>query len=329
MTRAVHFHWLAVVVAFGAQAQEPSREVVLAGCVGLDEREISRLISLEVGAVAPDPRSIPPFTVALTCSGGELFINVEDAVTGKSLQRQLPARTGTGAERLIALATAQLLRVSWMELLMATPPPPPEQTHTTPPSAAAIAVAKSVAQEALVPQLKGTSSGNELSIAGGPVWRDLGQPFAVGQLAVRGAHLLSEQLSLCIQLSGEAGSAKRQSGAVNAWGTFAGAGGSWSSPRLALLSLDVTVLVGAGYLALSGSAAGSGITASTLGGFAFDARLAFGPTLRYQGFVIAAETEVAFSAPRTVGEVAGERSVFSGGFSVGVRLRAGWTFGAT
>jgi hypothetical protein len=315
-----------------AYAQEqppgPGAEVVIAGCTGLSSREIARLVTLEVGALAAGQRTIPGLAVSLSCGEAQISINVDDPVTGKSLQRQIPAPAqGTpGAERMIALATAQLLRVSWMELLMATPPL--AETRAPAPDPEVVAAAKDVAQKALAPEIVRAAEPNEISLALGAQWRDLTSAFPLAQVAVRFAHPLSARWNLCLQVAGEAGRAYRQEGAVNAWGAFAHLGGGWVSPRIGPVTFDATVLVGIGYLRLTGAPLTPAVSPGVVDGLAFDGRVGFGPTLHVGGFLLSAEAVGSYSTPRAIGEVAGERSVVAGGFAVGAGLRAGWAFGA-
>lgn len=142
-----------------ARAQEsPPVSTQLDPCVPVDAAQFERLLAIELGtsqAKAARARGVTHVTVS--CSELGIELRLEDSVTRKSMARVLPADSFRDASstRLLALAVAEFVVASWIELTVqpepavqpAGPPPAPEveraarrmtserQNAATPPSA--------------------------------------------------------------------------------------------------------------------------------------------------------------------------------------------------
>lgn len=142
-----------------ARAAPPSLQIQLqlSPCIELDEKEIRRLLRIELGAeLVPQGAPTPPSTprAHVTCEPDRLLIRIEDPITRKSLERRLALRTAAPATRarLLALALAELLLASWAELTLeqrsepelTTALPPPSAVPERPPAEAQASVAAPV-----------------------------------------------------------------------------------------------------------------------------------------------------------------------------------------
>ncbi|HEX9620371.1 MAG TPA: hypothetical protein VF989_09560 [Polyangiaceae bacterium] len=110
--------------------------VAIDRCLALPAAEVMRLTALELEADVVMPRAASPGAtrVTLTCNGRRVRLHVADPVTGKELERTLAvnAREADVRGRAVALAIAELVLTSWMELTL--PEPPPESADFDRPS---------------------------------------------------------------------------------------------------------------------------------------------------------------------------------------------------
>ncbi|HEX6277177.1 MAG TPA: hypothetical protein VFZ53_29250 [Polyangiaceae bacterium] len=126
-------HASALVAVALALTGRPSSErglevtVEIDPCLSVARSEVLRLTELELDARVVPPRAAPSHAtrVDVTCAGKHVHLRVTDPVTGKSLERTLALATHevdvTG--RAVALAIAELVLTSWMELTFPDPPP--------------------------------------------------------------------------------------------------------------------------------------------------------------------------------------------------------------
>jgi hypothetical protein len=104
---------------------------------------LDRLLSLELGApvlAAVEPPSADATRVRLECDGALVRVEVIDPTTGKTAHRRIDPAAASGATRprLLALATAELVSASWLELA-ARPAPVAAVDATASPAARAAA----------------------------------------------------------------------------------------------------------------------------------------------------------------------------------------------
>lgn len=118
---------------------------------GLDRAAVRRLLVLELGAqLAPDAAADAGITRAVVgCDGAHVDLYVDDPVTGKALRRGIePGAGGAGAgagelaERILALALAELIFASWAELLVTPHPRVPPAAPRVPDAARAATSAR-------------------------------------------------------------------------------------------------------------------------------------------------------------------------------------------
>jgi hypothetical protein len=117
---------IAGLLAF-APRSEPVVALDTAGCPSLESALVHRLVGIELGtAVEPAAEDVTTL-VTLRCSEEAIDIEVADAVTNKTLRRSIDRHAlGAGTdERVIALAVAELVEASWVELRLEPEPPRP------------------------------------------------------------------------------------------------------------------------------------------------------------------------------------------------------------
>jgi hypothetical protein len=174
---------LAPFVLAGASASiaraEPLENAVVTTvdpCVPIELPRFRRLLSVELGTsidYQPEaPREPGRTWVHVSCSPAGLELRLEDGVTRKSMMRVLDPQPIESADRtrLLALAVAEFVVASWVELRV-TPHPSVPAAGPPPPPAAEAAVTRSVEQRL-------SASGAQLSPAR-PTWQ-LGLGAGIG-----------------------------------------------------------------------------------------------------------------------------------------------------
>jgi len=111
---------LAAVFASSAGALEVSLDVER--CPSLARDHMFQLVALELDArvVTPDRAGEQTARVEVTCAGADVQLAVSDRLTGKLLTRTMTLgdRNAQVGARLIAIAVAELVLTSWMELTL-------------------------------------------------------------------------------------------------------------------------------------------------------------------------------------------------------------------
>ena len=111
---------LAAVIASSAGALEVSLDVER--CPSLAREQMFQLVALELDAhvVTPDRAGEQTARVEVACAGADVQLTVSDRLTGKLLTRTmtLGSRDAQVGARLIAIAVAELVLTSWMELTL-------------------------------------------------------------------------------------------------------------------------------------------------------------------------------------------------------------------
>jgi len=121
-------------------------------CVPIDQEHFHRVLAIELGTsldFASGNAEEPPATVVrVGCSSAGIELALHDSVTRKAMQRslELPAVERPMRARLLALAVAEFVVASWIELRLS--PPPLEPLGPRAPARAA-AQAKKIAQTRL------------------------------------------------------------------------------------------------------------------------------------------------------------------------------------
>jgi hypothetical protein len=118
-------------------------------CVPVDLAHFRRLLSIELGTSIDyqpaAPREPGRTWVHVACSNLGIVLHLEDGLTGKTMARTLDASEIEPADstRLLALAVAEFVVASWVEL-RAVPRPSVPALGATPPSAASQVAAQAV-----------------------------------------------------------------------------------------------------------------------------------------------------------------------------------------
>lgn len=127
---------LAAVIASSAGALEVSLDVER--CPSLARDHMFQLVALELDAhvVTPERAGEQTARVEVACAGADVQLKVSDRLTGKLLTRTmtLGERDAQVGARLIAIAVAELVLTSWMELTLpgASAAPPPDGAPAAP-----------------------------------------------------------------------------------------------------------------------------------------------------------------------------------------------------
>jgi hypothetical protein len=111
---------LVAVIASSAGALEVSLDVDR--CPSLARDQIFELVALELDArvVTPDRAGERTARVQVACAGADVGLEVSDRLTGKILTRTMTLgdRDAQVGARLVAIAVAELVLTSWMELTL-------------------------------------------------------------------------------------------------------------------------------------------------------------------------------------------------------------------
>jgi hypothetical protein len=145
--------WLLPAGAAFAQGAPPAVAVSVDPCVPVNRAKLHELLAIELGTSTvggPSPNALTQVSVSCRPEGIEL--QLADGVTRKSMSRILPASSFVDASRtrLLALAIAEFVVASWIEL-RAQPKPVVEPVGPPPPPAARELAAQVVADRAQDP----------------------------------------------------------------------------------------------------------------------------------------------------------------------------------
>lgn len=129
-------------------AEHPPIHLALHPCVPVEEAAVRQVLAVELGALLTegDAPASGVTQVTVDCADAQIWLRVDDPVTGKSLIRRISLLTvnpGVRA-RLLGLAIAELVSASWTELLANPKPVVPAAEPVVPPAIrrAALSVAQ-------------------------------------------------------------------------------------------------------------------------------------------------------------------------------------------
>jgi hypothetical protein len=272
---------------------------------------VERITRMELHA--PQDLAGTPTRIDLACaaSSDDVRIAVDDPLTAKRVDRTVSLATTApeGRARLLALATAELVRSTWLELELTAPPAlPPASEPPAEVTAAQKAVALRVAQESNAPSwwAHGAVEGLVVPSVGSPL---LG-------LSLGAQHAVHQAVWVDGTLSGWDGAASRSTGAVGVRAIALDA-----TALLRTRYVDVAAGLRLGWASLSGSPSVAGLEGQSTSG------VVFGPLVGARARVIGPVEVSLKTGWLTRGEkglVAGDSDVTLGGFwaslAVGVRL---------
>lgn len=226
------------------------------GCDEAMAPQIERIARIELHATGPAHGAVTQVGVA--CSGADVRLSVDDPNTSKRVERtvSLAAVAPEGRARLLALAIAELVRSSWLELEIAPSPvlPPP-----TPVTVSEEEKAR-VLEVAIEPKKRGLWA---LAAIDGLYLPTIGAPLLGLGLGAHGELHAPASVPLFLEgvLSGWDGAASRSTGAVTIRQVaLDGVVGLHAS------ILDLGLGMRLGWTTLTGSPSASGLQGDTVSG---------------------------------------------------------------
>jgi len=129
--------WPLGVTRGAAQATEAAVSISVDACVPVDHEALHLLLAIELGtSTSHEPGPKVPTRVWVSCSPLGIELRLEDGVTSKTMARTLPASSFRDASstRLLALAVAEFVVASWIELGVQPDPIVPPVPVAPPPS---------------------------------------------------------------------------------------------------------------------------------------------------------------------------------------------------
>ena len=138
---------LSLVGAPRVSADVPLVRLTLENCDHLDQAEVRRIFSAELGSSATDVGGPDVTEVTVACLGMHVRVRVQDPLSKKVVQRSFdPSSFDQRAEsRLFAIAASELVLASWAEL--ATNPAPVVAPEGVDPSTRATLAARAVVRD--------------------------------------------------------------------------------------------------------------------------------------------------------------------------------------
>lgn len=314
-----------------ATVERDAEAVVLAvtGCDGLSAKELARLLDLELAGVTSQIRSGPPLSVALTCAGEAMTIEIRDPLTDKSLRREVATPPDEpGRERLLALAISELFTASWLELVAA--PPEPERAEAVdkvtpvapaePPPQRAVAAATDVARARTRPPPPGL----DLMVGAGVRGRALlHAPLPASRVDILARGWLTESVGLAGSVGWDFGQSQRQLGRIRGHAFTAAGGLAWRVRARPVIGIGGHVLAGMSWAQIRGEADAPGVPDGTSAGLTADLSAGVGPRVTYGRLRVDFDGELGFMLRTPTGQVSGETPFRLGGLWVGAAVRIG------
>lgn len=100
-----------------AHAAAPPVRVTVENCEAIDEAEVTRIVSAELGA-SPSSNGNTVTEVLVSCERSRVIVRVRDPISRKAIQRSFDIGLSDpkARSRLVALASSELILASWAEL---------------------------------------------------------------------------------------------------------------------------------------------------------------------------------------------------------------------
>lgn len=303
------------MVCFAGRARAAGVSVEAEGCGTLDTSEVERLVALDLASVI-DERQGPFPPVRVTCAGNKMRITIEDPVTAKKLERELPLPTGKGRERTFALAISQLYLTSWAELVM---PPPPEPVGPPKEASGSKAATAIITKKIMPPPTWGADAilGVNLRLRGGQGLNDVGGGFRAMAFSPSG-------FGAFVSAGYESLRVERSRGNVDATLASIGVGAAFRSRGM--LAIDARAGVSLVFVRVDGRPSNERTVSGGGLGTAIDVSAALGPTVLVGPFRLGIEGQVGYLLPRVTAEVRGEDSVSLHGAWMGASAFVGLGF---
>jgi hypothetical protein len=307
---------LLVVLSTAAMSDRAAPEVEVVDCPDLSSDRIRALLSIE----HPDVSETRDLGVVVRCSDEAVIIEVEDALTRKTVQRSIdaPPVGHPEREREVVLAVSSLIVASWMELFV-----PREQVHPPLPAPSAdTTAAKRVVERAVQTRPRAA-----LQFLTSVRWRVLPEALAVLHTGLRIGGFVHRSWEVFGQAAFEYGRAERTRGQIDGYAALFGPGVAWTLRPDKDFGLEIWGTLSGGYVRLAGRPSMADIDAGAVGGTTCEVELGLGPRFRASSFVMVLDVRGGYTIENPKGVVTDETAVTFGGFWVGVGLRVGGLLG--
>jgi hypothetical protein len=270
--RALRVASAALVLLSWVEPARASRalSVSLRDCDPLSAERTEQLVRLELATVGGGESDSGIAEVRIVCIDAQVQMVATAGHSGRSLSRTIDLeRQNEGADRVLAISVAQLVRaLDWLPAVVEPAPPPIATDRQTAPR----------------PR---PESGVELQLEGGARLRQPSEPLFSRQVALRTGFVVSPGARVGVGIGYERSMAVRRGGHVELQLLGGGVGSSLEPWRgkdwSCLLRLDLSLQ----HLTARGVDASPGIRAARVRGFGGEVRLAAGPALRFADFGVA------------------------------------------
>jgi hypothetical protein len=284
-------------------ADERDIEVEQQSCERLDVGRLRSLFALEVRTVIG---RLGRLNISVTCGPEETLLRVESPAWGRA-ERSMPARAlrGAEAERLLALAGAQLVFATWLEVQ-----PDGGARHENAAIPDAPAHAASVASPPAEPPpaaAEGWSS-VEVGVEAGARARALGE-VAVGPAASLLATAWRRRWGAELVLGVDRTVVARTLGTAELVAGELGLAAAWRSSHETPLALEVSAGPALAVLDLRGLSPAAHVSASSVTGVTMDARAAAALRYRRGGLWALARLEGGYLVSGPEGTITGDSSI--------------------
>lgn len=297
----------ALAFACPARAATPALTVT-SSCPGLNAALVQKLLQIELSTVMnQQPHDL---RVHVTCKGHRAKVRIVDTLTRKTVERSFAVRHDRpDLERVVALASAQLFVVSWLELLTSPAPHGPRPR-------AVVRAARKVARHAV---RKGRSWRPTLGLEATLAVRDLARPLVAYGAALRLGLELGRHWQLTLAFTFAGGRTARDTGDVELLMPGVRAGALWRWFRFQHVELASELQLALHYLRLRGISEPP-VTGGVVDGLVGEAVFGSGPRLLIGRFRIGLQVQVGVTFPAVVGRVAGDGDVRPGLVWLGTAL---------
>jgi hypothetical protein len=301
-----------------ALAGTPGPAVQIVDCPDLSAPRIEQLLLVE----HPDLSDTGDLAIVLRCADDRIAIEIEDALTRKTVEREIvpPTVGDPRREREIVLAISSLVVASWMELFI-----PRDRVHPRPPAASPDATAA----KRVVDRAVSTRPAAALQLLTAVRWRALPEALTVLHTGLRVGGFVHRNWEVFGQAAFEYGRAERVRGQIDAYAALFGPGVAWTLRPDKELGLEIWGALTAGYVRLAGRASMADVNAGAIGGGTGEVELGLGPRFRASSFIAVLDVRSGYTIANPKGVVTDETDATLGGFWFGLGLRVGGLLGRT
>jgi hypothetical protein len=254
------------------------------------------------------------------CSDEAVIIEVEDALTRKTVQRSIdaPPVGHPEREREVVLAVSSLIVASWMELF--------------------VPVSRSILRCRLLRRTppRPSASSNE-PCRPDPVPHCSSSPPFAGACCPKRSRCCTPACASAASCTAagrcsatphsSTGRAERTRGQIDGYAALFGPGVAWTLRPDKDFGLEIWGALSGGYVRLAGRPSMADVDAGAVGGTTGEVELGLGPRFRASSFVMVLDVRSGYTIENPRGIVTDEIAVTFGGFWVGVGLRVGGLLG--